>query len=175
MAAFGRDFIESSGPTHMPKQGYLEQIAQDLVQEGFEYLQRRRICSLSGQPVPALRQTQTEEALPHVQLELPLLQFVPGARCWAPLNPSLLRYQQQVLVLHWETPVGSGESCRAAEAAAPLSDAPVESRTQHRRRTLPAFPGAALCLEKCHCPSDTCLRRDICPFSSDRFPLLLQV
>ena len=32
--------------------------------------------NLPGQPVPGLRHPQREEVLPHVQLELPLLQFV---------------------------------------------------------------------------------------------------
>jgi len=44
MAEVGRDLWESSGPTPLPKQSHL----------GFEYLQRRRLPSLSGQPVPVL-------------------------------------------------------------------------------------------------------------------------
>jgi len=65
----------------LPKQGHLQQAAQDLVQAGLEYLQRRRLHSPSGQPVPGLHHPQREEVLPHVQLELPLLQFVPIAPC----------------------------------------------------------------------------------------------
>ena len=65
----------------MPKQGHLQQAAQDLIQAGPEYLQRRRLHHLPGQPVPVLHHPQSEEDLPHVQLELPPLQFVPIAPC----------------------------------------------------------------------------------------------
>ena len=61
--------------------GHPEQAAQHRVQAGLEYLQRRRLHSLPGQPGPGLRHPQRKEALPHVQLELPLLQFVPVAPC----------------------------------------------------------------------------------------------
>jgi len=81
MAGVGRDLWGSSGPTPLPKQGHLEQTAQDLVQAGFGYLQRRRLHNLPGQPVPVLRHAQREEVLPHVQTELPVLQFVPVAPC----------------------------------------------------------------------------------------------
>ena len=73
----GRDLWGSSSPTLLPKQGHLQQAAQDHVQAGLEYLQRRRLHSLPGQPVPGLRHPQNEEVLPHVQLEVPVLQFVP--------------------------------------------------------------------------------------------------
>jgi len=52
----GRDFCGSSSPTPLLKQGYLEQAAWDVVQMGLEYLQRRRLHNLSGQPVPVLSQ-----------------------------------------------------------------------------------------------------------------------
>ena len=39
-------------PNPLPKQGHPEQAAQDLVQAGLEYLQRRRLHSLPGQPGP---------------------------------------------------------------------------------------------------------------------------
>ena len=68
-------------PNPLPKQGHSEQGAQHHVQAGLEYLQRRRLHSLPGQPGPGLRHPQREEALPRVQLELPLLQFVPVAPC----------------------------------------------------------------------------------------------
>jgi len=42
MAGAGRDLCGSSGPNPLPKQGHLQQAAQDLVQAGLEYLQRRR-------------------------------------------------------------------------------------------------------------------------------------
>ena len=65
----------------LPKQGHPEQAALDHVQAGLEYLQRRRLHSLPGQPGPGLHHPQREEVLPHVQLELPLLPFVPVAPC----------------------------------------------------------------------------------------------
>jgi len=76
MFGVGRDLCGSSSPTPLPKQGHLQEATQDLVQAGFEYLQRRRLHSLPGQPVPVLHHPQSEEILPHVQLELPMLQFV---------------------------------------------------------------------------------------------------
>jgi len=75
----GTSGVTQSNP--LPKQGHTEQAAQELVQEGLEYLQRRRLHNLPGQPVPVLCHPQSEEALPHLQLELPLLQFVPAAPC----------------------------------------------------------------------------------------------
>ena len=68
-------------PNPLPKQGHPEQAAQHRSQAGLEYLQRRRLHSLPGQPGPGLRHPQKEEVLPRVQLELPLLQFVPVAPC----------------------------------------------------------------------------------------------
>ena len=70
-------WVTQSNP--LPKQGHPEQAAQHRGQAGLEYLQRRRLHRLPGQPVPGLRHPQREEVLPHVQLELPLLQFVPIA------------------------------------------------------------------------------------------------
>ena len=81
MIGVGRDLCGSSGPTPLPKQGHLQQAAQNVIQVVFEYLQRSRIHNLSGRPVPVLRHPQSEEVLPHVQTELPLLQFVPIAPC----------------------------------------------------------------------------------------------
>jgi len=48
---------------------------------GFEHLQRRRIHNTSGQPVPVLCHPQSNEVLPRVQMELPVLQFVPIVPC----------------------------------------------------------------------------------------------
>ena len=79
MAGVRRDLCGSSSPTPLPKQGHLQQAAQDCVRTGLEYLQRRRIHNLSGQPVPVLRHPQSEEVLPRVQVELPITQFVPVA------------------------------------------------------------------------------------------------
>jgi len=77
MVGVGRDLWGSSSPTLLPKQGQLQQAAKDLVQAGLEYLQRRILHSLPGQPVPVLHHPQSEE----VQTELPMLQFVPIAPC----------------------------------------------------------------------------------------------
>jgi len=77
----GGDLWGSSSPIPLPKQGHLEQVAQDLIQAGFVHLQRRRLFSPSGQPVPVLCHPQREEVLPPVQLELRMLQFVPIAPC----------------------------------------------------------------------------------------------
>jgi len=81
MVGVGRDLCGSSSPTPLPKQGHLQQAEQDRIQAGFEYLQRRRLHNLPGQPVLVLRHPQSEEVLPYVQTELPLLQFVPIAPC----------------------------------------------------------------------------------------------
>jgi len=81
MLGVGRDLCGSSSPTPLPKQGHLQQAAQHLVQGGLEYLQRRRLHDPPGQPVPVLRHPQSEEVLPRVQVELPMLQFVPIAPC----------------------------------------------------------------------------------------------
>ena len=56
MFGVGRDLCGSSSPTLLPKQGHLQQAAQDRVQTGLEYLQRRRLHNLPGQPVPVLCQ-----------------------------------------------------------------------------------------------------------------------
>jgi len=84
----GRDLSGSSSPTPLPKQGHLQQAAQDLVQSGLGYVQRRRLHNLPGQPVPVLRHPQSEEVLPDVQTELPVLQFVPAKKV---IRPPLLR------------------------------------------------------------------------------------
>jgi len=81
MVGVGRDLCGSSSPIPLSKQGRLQQAAQNLVQAGLEYLQRRRIHNLPGQPVPVLHHPQREEDLPHVQRELPVLPFVPIAPC----------------------------------------------------------------------------------------------
>ena len=81
MVEVGRDLCGSPSPIPLSKKGHLQQAAQDLVQVGLEYLQRRRLHNLPGQPGPGLRHPQREEVLPRVQLELPLLQFVPVAPC----------------------------------------------------------------------------------------------
>ena len=61
MLGVGRDLCGSSSPTLLPKQGHLQQAAQDCVQAGLEYLQWRGLHNLPGQPVPVLRHPQREE------------------------------------------------------------------------------------------------------------------
>ncbi|PKU44774.1 hypothetical protein llap_4915 [Limosa lapponica baueri] len=73
------DIILSNPPP--PKQVHLEQAGLEHIQEGFEYLQRRRLRTLSGQPVPALCHPQSKEVFPHVQMELPVFQLVSVAPC----------------------------------------------------------------------------------------------
>ena len=75
MVGVGRDLCGSSSPPPLPKQVHLQHVAQDHIQTGFEYLQRRRLHNPSAQPVPVLYHPQNKKVLPHVQLEL-LLQFV---------------------------------------------------------------------------------------------------
>ena len=65
-------------PNPLPKQGHPEQAAQHRVQAGLEYLQRRRLHNLPGQPGPGLHHPQREEVLPRVQVELPMLHANPG-------------------------------------------------------------------------------------------------
>ena len=48
MFGVGRDLCGSPSPTPLPKQGHPEQAAQDLVQAGLEYLQRRRLHNKAG-------------------------------------------------------------------------------------------------------------------------------
>jgi len=67
--------LEITQSSPLPKQGHPEQAAQDCFQTGFEYLWRRRLHSPSGQPGPGFCHPQSKEVLPHVQMELPLLQF----------------------------------------------------------------------------------------------------
>jgi len=55
MVGVGRDLCGSSSPAPLLKQGHLQQAAQDLVQAGLEYLQRRRLHNLPGQPGPVLQ------------------------------------------------------------------------------------------------------------------------
>jgi len=72
MLGVGRDLCGSSSPTPLPKQGHLQQAAQDCVQAGLEYLQRRRLRNLPGQPVPVFCHPQSEEVLSHVLLQCKL-------------------------------------------------------------------------------------------------------
>ena len=150
MLGVGRDLCESSSPTPVPKQGHLEQIAQDLVQAGLEYLQRRRIHNLSGQPVPVLRHPQREEVPPHVQTELPVPQFVPIAPCpvtghhWKELGPILLTPTLQTFVGIYKVP--SQPSLLQAEQA--------------------QFPQPLLVVEMLQSPHHPCSPKILCPENS---------
>ena len=77
----GRDLCGSPSPTPCRSRVTQSRLHSTAVQAGLEYLQRRRLHNLPGQPVPGLRHPQREEVLPRVQPELPLLQFVPVAPC----------------------------------------------------------------------------------------------
>lgn len=68
----GRDQPRSSSPTYL-----LNHVTHDYVQTAFGSLQRGRLHNLSGQCVPVLHHPDSEEALPYVQGELPMFQFMP--------------------------------------------------------------------------------------------------
>lgn len=79
----GRDLQGSSSP----KGGSLEQVTQESIQAGLEYLQRRRLHNLSGQHIPVLCYPQSKEALPHVPMELLTVRtHYPLSCCWAQLE-----------------------------------------------------------------------------------------
>jgi len=80
MVGLERDLCGSSSPTPLPKQGLLQQAAQDLVQVGLECLQGRRLHSLPGQPVPVLRHSQSEEVLPQERLYFIIMKLLLLAR-----------------------------------------------------------------------------------------------
>lgn len=73
------DTRRSSSSTLLLKQIHLEQTAQDRIQAGFEYLQRRRVHNLSGQPVPVLWHPQSRKVFSYILIKLPVIQFVPIA------------------------------------------------------------------------------------------------
>ena len=81
MVEVGRDLWISSSPNPLLKQDHLEHVAQDHVQAGLEYPQRRRLHKLSGQPIQVLCHPHSRKVSPHVRMELPLFQFVPVASC----------------------------------------------------------------------------------------------
>ena len=75
--------LEGTSEDHLvqppAEQDHLEHITQDGIQVGFEYLQKRRLHNLSGQPVPVLCHPHNKEVPSHIQLEPPVLQFAPTA------------------------------------------------------------------------------------------------
>lgn len=76
--------LEGTSGDHPPqapaKAGSLQEDAQGSFLAGFERLQRR-LHNLIGQPVPVLCHPHSENILSHVQIEIPVFQFVPGAPC----------------------------------------------------------------------------------------------
>ena len=70
----------------LPKQGHLQQAAQDLVQADLEYPQRRRLHNLPRQPVPVLRHPQSEEVLPQGTSYASVCAHCPLSCRWAPLK-----------------------------------------------------------------------------------------
>lgn len=77
MVEVGKDLWRSSSATTPVKQGRLADVAQDHIQVGFEYFQRRRLHNLFGQPVPALCHPYSKEVSSHIQPKLPVCQCVP--------------------------------------------------------------------------------------------------
>lgn len=73
-----RDLRRSPGPTPLLKQGHLEQVAEVHVQTAFEYLQRGRIHSISGQHVLVLSH-------PHMRKRFPMLRGTLLCFSWCPL------------------------------------------------------------------------------------------
>jgi len=73
----GSDLQRWSCPTSLLKQGHLEPVGQDQVQMAFEYLQRGKLCSLPGQPVPVFGHPCGKEVFPDVPREPPVFPFVP--------------------------------------------------------------------------------------------------
>ena len=86
MVEVARGLCGSSSPTPLPKQGHLEQIAQDLIQVHFEYLQRRRLHNLSGQPVLMLRHPQSEDSRSDGTSYASVCAHYPLSCHWAPLK-----------------------------------------------------------------------------------------
>ena len=81
----GRDLWRSFSPALLLKQAYYNSnttiVRQESIQVGFEYLQRRRLHSLSGQLVPVLCHPQSKEVFSHVEMKRHVFQFVPAAPC----------------------------------------------------------------------------------------------
>lgn len=94
MVEVGRDPWRPSGPTLLLRQRHPEHFAQDHIQVGFEYLQRRRFCSLSGQTV--FSHPKVKKLFLIVSWNF-LFQFVPVVSCtirwhqWRDSSPILLR------------------------------------------------------------------------------------
>lgn len=61
--------------------GQLEQVAQDCVLSGSDYLRGWRSYNFSGQPVPLFYQPQRKKVSSYVETEFPAFQFVLVASC----------------------------------------------------------------------------------------------
>ena len=138
MLGVGRDLCGSFSPIPLLKQGHLQQAAQDLVQAGLEYLQGRRLHNLPGQRVPVLHHPQSEEVLPHVQVELAMLQFVPFDPCpvaghhWKESGEAA--WEPEILLSgHWVGCIAKKHQCRDQPGAAAVLEFwlahPVHSHT----------------------------------------------
>ena len=75
IAGVGRDLQRSSSPTLLPKQVPYNRLHEVDIQMGLEYLHRRRLHKLSGQPVPVLHHSYRKKVLPHVFTELPMFKL----------------------------------------------------------------------------------------------------
>jgi len=77
--------LEGSSGDHQvqlpAKEGSLQQVAQEIIQARLDYFQKRRLHCLSGHSVQVVYRLQSQEALPHVHMELPV--FVTAAPCSA--------------------------------------------------------------------------------------------
>ena len=78
------------------KQDQLERDSQYRIQLGFEYFHGWRLHNLSGQPVPVINHPPSREVFYCIEMEGPVLQFLPivchcaaGRRLWLPLLHSL--------------------------------------------------------------------------------------
>lgn len=71
----------TSGDHPAQPQVQLEQVAQVCIQVAFEFLQGRKLHSLSGHPVAVLCHPQSKDIFLHMKLDLPVFHFVPIASC----------------------------------------------------------------------------------------------
>ena len=123
MIGVGRDHCGSSSPTPLPKQGHPEQAAQHLVQAGLEYLQRRRLHSLPGQPGPGLRHPQREAALPHLQHQGTQLLLCDSSGIFRPGAGADSTNAVSLPVALWQAAGSMSSTHTAAEARCPSEDA----------------------------------------------------
>lgn len=98
MSEIVRDFEGSFSPISLPEQEHLDQITRDCAQVGFECLQRRRLHNLWTAHSNALSLSSLGEVLPHICMELPVLQLLPVAPY--PVTEHLQRAQPHPLDFH---------------------------------------------------------------------------